>query len=153
MPDFELKIPPVAQVIVCGFAMWLLATTLSVAHLRIPFGPELFFLLVFLGFSMAIAGVLEFRKASTTVDPRFPHESSKLVVGGIYRISRNPMYLGMVLVLIAYGLHLANAIAFLMIPLFILCMNRLQIVPEERAMRKRFGDQYQTYSARVRRWI
>lgn len=153
MPDLELKIPPVAQVIIVALAMWALAKVLPVAYLRVPGRLELFAFLAFLGFSIALAGLLAFRKSGTTIDPRFPHESSKLVVGGIYRISRNPMYLGMALALIGYGIYLANGAVFLMIPVFVLYMSRFQIVPEERAMLEKFGDDYQAYIARVRRWI
>ena len=153
MHDLELKIPPVAQVIICGFAMWILTKVLPAATFRISVGFELFVLLSMLGFSIACAGVLAFRKAGTTVDPRFPHESAKLVNDGIYRITRNPMYLGMVFVLVGYSLYLGNAIALSIVPLFVLYMSRFQIVPEERAMQENFGDQYQRYRARVRRWI
>lgn len=153
MPDLELKIPPVLQVILFALAMWVLAKALPAADLSIPIRSELFALLVFSGFALAFAGLLEFRKANTTIDPRFPRESARLVVDGVYRISRNPMYLGMALALIGYGIYLANGAVFLMIPVFVLYMSRFQIVPEERAMLEKFGRQYQAYTARVRRWI
>lgn len=153
MPDLELKIPPVLQVILFALAMWVLAKALPAVDLSIPVRSELFALLGFSGFAIAFAGLLEFGKANTTIDPRFPRESARLVVGGVYRISRNPMYLGMALALIGYGINLANGAAFLMIPVFVLYMSRFQIVPEERVMLEKFGRQYQAYTARVRRWI
>jgi protein-S-isoprenylcysteine O-methyltransferase Ste14 len=75
------------------------------------------------------------------------------VDSGIYRFTRNPMYLGMLLVLTAGAVYLGNLAAFAVLPLFVLSMNRLQIRPEERFMREKFGDAYRDYAARVRRWI
>ncbi|MEO1082491.1 MAG: isoprenylcysteine carboxylmethyltransferase family protein [Pseudomonadota bacterium] len=106
-----------------------------------------------LGIVLAVLGVREFRRAMTTVDPRFPAKASALVSGGVYRYSRNPMYLGMLLCLTALFVHLRSLPAGLLLPCFVLYMNHYQIAPEERAMRERFGEVYAEYRARVRRWI
>ena len=82
-----------------------------------------------------------------------PELSSSLVQSGIYTLTRNPMYLGFFLVLVAWAVYLSNALAFLILPVFIAYMNRFQIEPEERALKTLFGDAFTEYATRVRRWI
>ena len=106
-----------------------------------------------IGVAFALRGVLEFRSAGTTVDPRVPDQSVSLVIRGVYRISRNPMYAGFLLVLIAWGMFLSNLASFVLLPVFVIYMNRFQITPEERHMREKFGEAYREYEAEVRRWI
>jgi protein-S-isoprenylcysteine O-methyltransferase Ste14 len=72
---------------------------------------------------------------------------------GVYRWTRNPMYLGMAVLLLAWGLWLANGAALAVISLFVAYLNRFQIAPEERALQARFGDEFTAYRARVRRWL
>ena len=127
MQAFELKFPPVVQVIVAANLMWVLALALPSLSFRFP--------------------------VQTTVDPRVPDQSASLVTGGVYRLSRNPMYLGFFLVLSAWALGLGNVASFLILPLFVVCMNRLQIAPEERQLRELFGEAYREYTSNVRRWI
>ena len=106
-----------------------------------------------MGVLVALLGVLAFRQANTTVDPRVPQQSSSLVIRGIYRYSRNPMYLGFLLLLIAWGCYLQSGVALLLLPLFVLYMNRFQITPEERHLLHKFGADYQAYLTQVRRWL
>jgi len=101
---------------------------------------------------IAISG-LQFRKASTTVNPLTPEKSSALVVTGLYRISRNPMYIGFFLFLLSICIYLANIVTLVFLPLFVLVINRFQIQPEEKVLETIFGDEYRQYSNRVRRWI
>ncbi len=108
---------------------------------------------VFIGIAIAGTGVFSFRGAKTTVNPMKPDTSSALVVSGIYRLTRNPMYLGILLLLIGWGIFLSNALAFLVLPGFVLYMNRFQIEPEERALTRLFGQAFVTYRSQVRRWI
>ena len=82
-----------------------------------------------------------------------PDRSAALVAGGIYRSSRNPMYLGFLLLLAAWACWLANPLALAGLPAFVLYLNRFQIAPEERALRARFGDAYDGYARAVRRWL
>ena len=94
-----------------------------------------------------------FRRAGTTVNPLQPENSSALVVGGIYRYTRNPMYLALLMLLFAWGIVLSNPYSMLAAWAFVPYMNRFQIRPEERAMTQRFGEEFLRYAARVRRWI
>ena len=153
MKALELKIPPVVLVALCAVAMTLLAQWLP--SLPLPLGWRLLLAAAFAaaGTAVALAGVLVFRKADTTVDPRVPQQSSSLVVRGIYRYSRNPMYVGFLLLLAALACYLMNVAAFALLPLFMLYMNRFQIAPEERHLLQKFGTEYQAYCEKVRRWL
>jgi protein-S-isoprenylcysteine O-methyltransferase Ste14 len=105
------------------------------------------------GVSIAILGVLSFRRAGTTVNPMQPEKASSLVTSGIYRVTRNPMYLGLLLGLIAWAVFLSNVLAFLFLPAFILYLNRFQIGPEEAALTRLFGQEFVHYQSHVRRWL
>ena len=108
--------------------------------------------LVGVGVGLAISGVLTFKRAKTTVNPTTPAAASALVRTGVFRFTRNPMYLGLLLCLVAWAVYLSNALALLIVPLFVLYMNRFQIAPEERALATLFGDAYAAYKREVRRW-
>ena len=153
MSSLELKIPPLLLVSAVAAAMALLARWLPALGFTLPAKPLMVAALAAAGATLAVLGVRAFVRARTTVDPRLPHESSQLVRGGVYRVSRNPMYLGMALLLAAWGLQLANLAALLGLPLFVLYMNRFQIVPEERELARHFGAEFQAYRERVRRWL
>lgn len=98
-------------------------------------------------------GVAPFRRAKTTVNPRQPQNASALVTSGIYRATRNPMYLGLLLVLIAWGVMLAHGLALIVLPGFVLYMNRFQIAPEEAVLTGLFGTAFTEYTGKVRRWL
>ena len=98
-------------------------------------------------------GLLEFHRVRTTVNPLRPDKSSALVTSGIYRYTRNPMYLAVAMALLAWAAHLGHALAPCGVVLFVAWMNRFQIPPEERALAALFGDQFERYRGKVRRWI
>ena len=147
----NVKIPPLAIVFIGALLMWLPGALLPAPQL--PAMPLIAAILALAGIATCAAGVLSFRLAGTTVNPLEPERATALVVRGIYRFTRNPMYLGFALLLAAWGVFLANAIALLVVPAFIMYMNRWQIAPEERALEALFGDDYRAYRASVRRWI
>lgn len=153
MKSLELKIPPVAVVLLCGAAMWLLTLLVPAMTFNLPSRRLLSVVVAGIGLATGAAGMLAFRSAHTTVDPRYPEKSSTVVKAGVYQRSRNPMYLGLVLLLLAWGLFLAHVLALAVLPVFVLYMNRFQIAPEERAMQLQFGDDYRDYLRTVRRWI
>jgi protein-S-isoprenylcysteine O-methyltransferase Ste14 len=105
------------------------------------------------GAAIALAGVIQFARARTTVNPLQPDAASSLVSGGVYRWTRNPMYLGMALVLLAWAIYLSSIAALAVLPLFIVFITRFQIAPEERALEARFGVQFERYRKAVRRWL
>ncbi|WP_299803911.1 isoprenylcysteine carboxylmethyltransferase family protein [uncultured Shewanella sp.] len=110
-------------------------------------------LFLILGMLSAIAGVISFKRAKTTVNPLKPETASALVASGMYRLSRNPMYLGMTLALCAWACYLASLWSMLGIVGFMLYMQRFQIQPEERALEAIFGQAFIDYKKRVRPWI
>jgi protein-S-isoprenylcysteine O-methyltransferase Ste14 len=105
------------------------------------------------GALLAFLGVVSFKRARTTVNPMSPGSSSALVTSGVYRLTRNPMYLGFLLILSGWAVWLSNALAFAPLPGFVLYLDCFQIRPEERALASRFGREFSGYTARVRRWI
>lgn len=153
MDALELKLPPLALVAIVAAGMLAVSRIPANPDFALPGAAWVSAALAAVGAVIALLGVLEFRRVGTTVDPRVPDQSANLVVSGVYRFSRNPMYLGFLLVLIAWGLFLGSIIALLLIPAFVLYMNFFQIIPEERFMREKFGESYDTYVTEVRRWI
>ena len=100
-----------------------------------------------------MAGELAFRSAKTIVNPSHPARSTALVVQGVYRWTRNPMYLGFALLLLAFALWLGKLSALLAVPQFMAYLQHFQIRPEEDALRQRFGASFDTYRQQVRRWL
>ena len=153
MKSLELKVPPVLQVLIIAFVMYGLSGLLPNLQVMV-FGTNWLAIgLVLVGMALAIMGVLAFKKAQTTVNPHTPEKSASLVTNGIYHYTRNPMYLGMLLVLLGWAFYLSNFAALLVLPIFIIYMSRFQIQPEERFMKQKFSDEYQIYMTKVRRWL
>jgi protein-S-isoprenylcysteine O-methyltransferase Ste14 len=150
---FELKIPPLIWFAFFGMVMWLCAKWCPVFTLGFPFQGSLAFLTSVSGFWVMFAGVHTFRKAQTTVNPLHPQNSSELVTRGVYRHTRNPMYVGMALLLAAWFFVLGNWANLLFVFCFVVCINNLQILPEERILIKSFGDEYVAYMERAPRWL
>lgn len=133
--------------------MYLTAKVVPQAFILIPFAKAIAILLVVAGAAVAASGVHAFKKAQTTVNPMTPEKSSSLVRNGIYRVTRNPMYLGFLFTVIAFGFYLQNLLAFIWCPAFILYMNAFQIKPEETMLADIFGDEFTNFKTQVRRWI
>ena len=152
MVSLDLKIPPPVVAVLVAGAMYVAALLLPV--LALPSGVRVAtaLVLVAIGMCFDLAGLLAFRKAKTTTNPLTPQRSSSVVTGGVYRITRNPMYLGLVLMLLALAVFLASPWALLGPLVFAAFITRFQIQPEERALAQRFGAPYLDYCARVRRW-
>jgi len=153
MSSLELRVPPLAVVLAAGLLMGIVDRLLPAARLELPGALAVALALVLAGFLVALAGVVEFRRERTTVNPMKPEGASSLVTGGIYRHTRNPMYLGFALALLGWEVWLQNLASFAVLPLFVLYMNRFQIGPEERILGAIFGEAYATYCSRVRRWL
>ena len=149
----ELKIPPVLLTLIFGALMWLVS--LIVPGSTLPATLRIACLLAFAaaGAFVGLYAVISFRKAQTTVNPLKPHACSSLVDSGVFRFTRNPMYLALVLALVGWALFLGNIYSLALTALFVAYMNRFQIQPEERALETLFGQAYIDYRHRVRRWI
>lgn len=157
MRALELKVPPVAVAIIFATAMWLLSDFSPGLDVSLPLRPItrpiLTLILVLGGIGAALSGIVSFKRADTTVNPLKLEATSALVNSGIYRYTRNPMYLGFLIVLFGWAVFLANALAAIALPGFVLYMNRFQIIPEERALTARFGKAFSEYAEQVRRWL
>ena len=153
MHALDHKIPPPAVMLVFAVSMWLLSAAESSLALAVPWHRTVAVIIWCLGITISLAGVLEFRRARTTVNPLNPQAATAMVTSGIYRYSRNPMYVGLLFVLIGWALWLSNVIAFLLPPFFVLYINRFQIEPEERALSAKFGEAFRKYRRLVRRWL
>jgi protein-S-isoprenylcysteine O-methyltransferase Ste14 len=153
MPWLELRVPPPVVAAAAALLMWLIAILFSALDLDLPARYEV--AAVFLAVAAVTVGaaLFGFRKAKTTINPMTPEASSALVVHGVYRLTRNPMYLALLAVLLGWAYVVANVAALVMLPLFMLYLNRFQIAPEERALAARFGDHYERYRRSVRRWL
>jgi len=153
MKKLELKIPPVAVMIIVGTAMWLVSIVLPKMRLCDTFHIAMVVIFSAIGAAFGIAGLLSFSKAKTTFDPMKPDSSTSLVTSGIYSITRNPMYVGLLSLLTAWCFFIDCAYALLLLAVFVIYMNKFQIEPEERALRRIFGDAFDDYVLRVRRWL
>jgi protein-S-isoprenylcysteine O-methyltransferase Ste14 len=149
----ELKIPPLIVWLIFAGAM--LGVTHAVPRLSFTLAqsPAIALALVAFGAAVAFAGVVAFRDKRTTVNPLTPGASSSVVSSGIYRISRNPMYLGFLLALAGWAVYLSNAGAALLLPVFVAYLTQYQIKPEERSLLAKFGSEFAQYMSRVRRWL
>jgi len=110
-------------------------------------------ILVAAGVAFDLLGLLAFRGARTTINPLKPERTSALVTGSVYRVTRNPMYVGMGLLLVAWATYLGALLPFCGPVLFVLYITRFQILPEEQVLNGIFGKEYESYCARVRRWL
>lgn len=153
MRAFEHRIPPPLVAALFGLAMWALARVVPGLAVALPLRAGAATAMVLAGMFFCLAGLASFRRARTTVNPLKPEQASTLVSSGIYRWSRNPMYVGFALFLLAWAAWLASPWTLLGVAGFVLTMNRLQIGPEERALAALFGDEFSRYCARVRRWL
>ena len=133
--------------------MWLSSYTAPALALELPGRLTICSALVMAGGVFDISGLFAFLKAKTTINPLRPGNTSHMVIAGIYRYSRNPMYFGLLLVLSGWATYLSHPLPFLILPLFVAYMNRFQIAPEERVLSAKFGPEYLTYKQSVRRWI
>ena len=147
----ETKIPPPIVTLVFGLSIYFSRGIFQVVEIKYSFYFGI--LLLVLGFVILISAVRLFKKDKTTVNPLSPEQATKLVTDGIFKYSRNPMYLGMALVLgsIAVFFNLIGGI--ILVALFCAYITKFQILPEERAMRDLFSDDFDKYSKVTRRWI
>ena len=149
----ELKVPPPLVAVLTGALMWWAAREVSAASFAFPVRFAVAIACAAVGLTISVSGVVTFRRARTTVNPLKPEKATSLVTSGIFGHTRNPMYLGLLLILTGWGIYLSNILAFIFLPLFVIYITRFQIVPEERALSALFGNEFADYKSRVRRWL
>lgn len=147
------KIPPPIVTLVLATVMWVISSYTPAVALPVFFRISIATSIVLVGIFVCVLGVVEFRRAKTTVNPLRPETASSLVEAGIYQYTRNPMYLGFLLFLLAWSIYLSSPVTLLLPVGFVLYMNHFQIQPEEHALQKIFGKTYENYKVKVRRWL
>ena len=156
------KIPPPIVAFVCGLAIysgnqgWHVARYFSStgsASILFPYSSLIGNGFLVLGFGVIIVAVSSFRKYQTTINPLEPKTASTLVTDGIFRFSRNPMYLGLLIILLGVSIHFSIYAGLVWCPLFVIYMNYFQISPEEEAMLELFEENFVRYKGSVRRWL
>jgi protein-S-isoprenylcysteine O-methyltransferase Ste14 len=153
MQALELKVPPPVLMLLFAVTMWLLSMSAPPLTLALPWRIPVALILWSAGIAIALAALFEFLRAKTTVNPLSPEAASAIVTSGIYRYSRNPMYVGLLLALLGWSVWLSHLLPFALLPFFILYINRFQIEPEERALSTKFGGLFRDYRRSVRRWL
>ena len=151
--NLELLVPPALLLVAAALLMWLIAVFISAAKVTIPFRTIIGCAVFAVGVLFDLLGLLHFRSARTTVNPIKVDTASSLVTSGIYRLSRNPMYVGFTLILLAWGIYLQNVLNIAVLIAFVIWLDRFQIVPEERVLEAKFGEQFRRYQREVRRWL
>ena len=153
MRALETMVPPPIVAVSIGVGMWLIS--IVVPHAIPSMAPRLIAALAIalLGGATAASGAAAFRKAHTTVNPLHPERTSAVVSNGIFRVTRNPMYLGLLLVLLGVAVFLWSLPALVGPLAFVAYIWGFQIVPEERVLERKFGTEYVEYKRRVRRWL
>lgn len=146
-------IPPPLQGLIFGVAMWLTARFLPQFGMNFPGQTYITGALVVIGLAINLTAVRAFFAAKTTVNPLQPEKANSLVITGLFKISRNPMYLGMLLILTGWAVWLGNPLNIVFLAGFAAYITYSQIKPEEAVLREKFGQDYADYCQRVRRWI
>jgi protein-S-isoprenylcysteine O-methyltransferase Ste14 len=153
MNTLELKIPPPIVAIFTAAAMWFTKDFTPVIDLVLLARIITAGLVLCIAGYFGIAGTVAFRRAKTTVNPLKPQNSSALVTSGVYRITRNPMYVSFTLILVAWMVYLASITSAAGPVLYMLYITRFQIKPEERILQGIFGQAFTAYMQRTRRWL
>lgn len=153
MRFLELKIPPPLVALLICVAMWFAARLGPMLEVPLAVRIAALVVLALAGGALAWSGDVAFKRAKTTINPLKPQNATALVTSGVYRYTRNPMYVGLALVVLGWTAFLGSAVALLGLVVFVAYITRFQIMPEERALSAKFGADYSGYTSRVRRWL
>ena len=153
MNALENKVPPPIVALLIGAVMWAVERWSPLPEGGSPSRLAISFGLAGLGVLVVVLGMLAFRRAKTTMNPVNIGGASSVVTSGIYRYTRNPMYVGLTLMLVGWGVHITVPFVLVGPVALIFLITRFQIIPEERVLTSKFGDEYRKYQARVRRWL
>ena len=146
-----IKIPPPLIVLVLIVSIYFSSKKIDL--INIPLQLEISIFVLSAGILIFVNPVLQFIKSKTTVNPIQFEDVNKLVTSGIFKYSRNPMYLGMLMIVLSTSIFYLNIYSILTPLLFILWINKFQIKREEEFLIEKFGDEYLSYKKKTRRWI
>ena len=146
-----IKIPP--PLIVLTLIISIYFSSKKIDLINIPLQLEISFFILSLGTLVFINPVLKFIKSKTTINPIQFEETNRLVTSGIFKYSRNPMYLGMLMIIISTSIFYLNIYSILTPFLFVFWINKFQIKREEIFLTEKFGKEYLSYKNKTRRWL
>jgi protein-S-isoprenylcysteine O-methyltransferase Ste14 len=152
LDQLQLSVPPL-MLTAAAAVLIVLSPPLHLPYLSGALAWGLGALVMAVGAAIGLLGVVAFRRARTTVHPRHPERSSCMVQTGVYARTRNPMYLGFVAVLLGLSIGVQSLPGIVLTALAAAYLHRCQILPEERWLRQRFGDEFVAYCSRVARWL
>jgi protein-S-isoprenylcysteine O-methyltransferase Ste14 len=153
MKALELKIPPPVYALGIAALMWLLNRYFPVFNWISSPWNKIGLAIIVLAIALDSSSLFLFFKKHTTVNPMHPDHTKSLVTEGLYRFTRNPMYVGLLVILTGFAIYLGSVTPFLLLPLFYWLITTQQIRPEERILEEKFGQQYLDYKKRVKRWL
>ena len=150
---FKLKIPPPIYMLLIAGLMWLLDRFLPVMTLFPSPWNKCGFFVIIAALFMDGMSLMQFFRVHTTINPLHPENTKQLVITGTYRYTRNPMYLGLLFVLLGWAIILGSLSPYLVLPVFIWLITIEQILPEEFVLEQKFADEYRDYKKSVNRWL
>jgi len=149
----KLKIPPPIYMLIMAGFMWILDRFIPVIEIIAMPWNRLGILVMFVAMFTDGLSLLQFFRVHTSINPIHPEKSKVLVTTGLYKHTRNPMYLGLFLLLLGWGIFLASVSPFIVLPFFIVVLTVQQIIPEEKILEQKFGQPYKDYKQSVKRWL
>jgi protein-S-isoprenylcysteine O-methyltransferase Ste14 len=153
MKALDTKIPPPLAALLVAVAMWGISRVTPALFIDRTWRLVIAATVASLGALVAVLAATAFRRAQTTHNPMTPEAASSIVSNGVFSYTRNPMYVGLTTLLVAWAVYLASLAALLGPVVLVLFITRFQILPEERALAAKFGRDYDDYRRRVRRWL
>ena len=145
------KIPPPIVALFCGLGIY--CSRYLFPTFSFDYSILISIIFVLTGFFVFLSAIRSFKKHETTVDPLNPEKASSLVTNGVFKYSRNPMYLGVLLILCSISIQFSLIGGLIIIPIFVLFITKYQIIPEEKAMKNLFKKDFQLYKEKTRRWL
>ncbi len=153
MKALELKIPPPVYALSLGIVMWLLNQYFPLVRFIESPWNKIGMAIIAIAIVLDSSSLFLFLKKRTTINPMKPTNTEGLVTAGLYKITRNPMYVGLLVILFGYAIWLGSLTPFLILPVFYWLITSMQIKPEERILEKKFGEEYLDYKNKVKRWL
>ena len=149
----ETKIPPPVYGLLTAISIWWLDKLLPAFSLLPSTVKPLGIFIMLCGFCLDLMALMQFARQHTSVNPLHPDKADHIVITGLYRYTRNPMYLGMLIALCGWCIYIGNIASFACLPVFVWLLTRMQIQAEERILSEKFGQPYTDYLNQIRRWI
>ena len=149
----KLLIPPPVYALIIGVLMWFLNRYFPIVHFIDSPWNKIGVAMIVVSAVSDFWSIFLFLKKHTTANPMKPENTTGIITKGLYKITRNPMYVGLLIILTGYAIWLGSLTPFFVLPLFYLLITEMQIKPEEEILERKFGQDYLNYKNSVRRWL